>query len=182
MDAAEFKARIEQIFRDLEQYNYYDLLNLQPGASADEIRQAFHRMALSMHPDRYQQSPDKELRDQLYVVYKRVCEGYRVLGDVKTRDAYLAGLEKGEKRLVRKERAKAGPQRIDKGIRNLKAKKFFEMGRDAERRGDFKNAKLNYQFAIGLEENPIIAQQIAIVDEAAAKAAAQDKADSAKKE
>ena len=53
MGADPFKERIELIYRDLERYTYYELLNLTPDAPPDQIRSAFHRMAMMVHPDRF---------------------------------------------------------------------------------------------------------------------------------
>jgi curved DNA-binding protein CbpA len=96
-----FKARIEQIYADLDRYSYYELLNLTPDATPDQIRAAFHRMALSVHPDRYQQSVDQELRHKIYTIYKRMTEGYRVLMEPRDRRAYDEELPGGQMRLVR---------------------------------------------------------------------------------
>ena len=38
MDPTQFKARIDQIFQDLERYSYYELLNLAAGSTPDDIR------------------------------------------------------------------------------------------------------------------------------------------------
>lgn len=146
-----FKARIQQIFGDLDRYNYYELLNLAPGAPPDDIRTAFHGMASSLHPDKFAQNPDEELREQIYAIYKRITEGYRVLMDHEDRKEYTAGLAQGKVRLNRTERKVTGPKRVDADIKNPQAKKFFNMAKDAERRGDLKNAKVNFKFALDME-------------------------------
>lgn len=148
MDAAQFKARIEQIYGDLDRYNYYELLNLQPDASFDAIQQSFHRMALAMHPDRHATNPDGELRRKLHLIYKRVAEGYKVLSAIETRRDYEICLQKGLVRMVRKEKKKI--VRPEDAIDNPQAKKFFKLGLDAEDRGDLKTACLNYKFVMDL--------------------------------
>ncbi len=167
MDPAQFKARIDQIFADLERYSYYELLNLQAGAGPDEIRAAFHRMALSMHPDRYQASEDQELRTKLYAIYKRITEGYKVLTDSPLRREYDDGLARGQLRLVRTERKTTGPRpaAAAASFENPQAKKFFDLAVAAERRGDFKTARLNYKFATDLcGEHPAIKERIEKLD------------------
>jgi DnaJ-class molecular chaperone len=159
MGSDQFKARIDQIYRDLERYSYYELLNLSPQATPDEIRAAFHRMALSVHPDRFQQHEDQELRKKIYTIYKRMTEGYRVLTEPKDRRAYNEGLDQGLVRLVRTKRKVASYKRTEDAIDHPKAKKFFEMAQDAERRGDIKNAKINYKFALDMApDHPVITQ------------------------
>ena len=152
-----FKERIQQIHQDLDAYTYYDLLNLQPNAGPDEIRQAFHRMALSMHPDRHRASADTELKEMLYAVYKRVSEGYRVLSDDRLRSDYHACLERGELRLSTTERVVV--KRAENAITSPQAKKFFRMGETSERAGDLKNARINFKFALDLEPDSAVIQQ-----------------------
>ena len=165
MDAAQFKARIEQIFNDLERYSYYELLNLTPDCSVDEIRGAFHRMALSMHPDRYQSHPDSALREMLYAIYKRLTEGYKILISSKDRREYDQGLAEGRLRLERVERRATGPRAKAEAIDNPQAKKFFTLGQQAEHKGDLKGAKLNYNFALNMVgEHPLIQEHLARVE------------------
>jgi DnaJ-class molecular chaperone len=152
-----FKARIEQIYADLDRYSYYELLNLTPDATPDQIRAAFHRMALSVHPDRYQQSVDEELRHKIYTIYKRMTEGYRVLMEPRERRAYDEELPQGQMRLMRTERKVTAFKRAENRIEHPKARQFFVMAQDAERRGDLKGARLNYKFALDLApEHPVI--------------------------
>lgn len=164
MDPAQFKARIEQIHRDLDAYSYYELLNLQADAPFDEIRRAFHRMAMSMHPDRHRMNPDQELRDKLYAVYKRITEGYRVLSDDAARRDYDAGLARGERRFVKRERPRF--KRSEDALQNPNAKKFFRMAEGFERKGDLKNARINYKFALDMEgESEMLTAKLAELEQ-----------------
>ena len=148
MDSAQFKARIDQIFADLERYSYYELLNLDSEATFDQIQQSFHRMALAMHPDRHTTSTDEDLKKKLHVIYKRVAEGYRVLSNTESRRDYEMCLEKGELRLIRKEKKKI--VHPEDAIDNPQAKKFFKLGLEAEDKGDLKTAVLHFKFAMDL--------------------------------
>lgn len=150
MDPDQFKDRINQIYDDLERYSYYELFNLTPQATPDDIRQAFHRMATLVHPDRFEQHQDQDLRRQVYEIYKRMTEGYRVLMDPSDRKAYDAGLARGEIRLVRTGRKITGPKLQEEAIDNPQAKKFFNLAQDAERRGDLKGAQMNFKFALDM--------------------------------
>lgn len=164
MDPAQFKARVDQIHGDLDAYSYYELLNLKPDAPFDDIRRAFHRMAMSMHPDRHRMNPDEELRDRLYAIYKRITEGYRVLTDDASRRDYDAGLARGELRLVKRERPRFA--RAEDAIKNANAKKFFRMAESCERKGDLKNARINYKFALDMEgENEQLTAKLAELEQ-----------------
>ena len=163
MSADPFKTRIEQIFADLDRYSYYELLNLTPQASPDEIRDAFHRMALSMHPDRFHTHPDPELRTKLYAIYKRITEGYKVLSESRDRREYDQGLARGELRLVRVERKKSGPSQPT--VEDPQARRFFDLALAAERRNDLKTARLNYKFARDLVgDHPAILERLERLD------------------
>lgn len=170
MDPEQFKARIDQIFNDLERYSYYELLNLPADATPDQIRTAFHRMAVSVHPDRYQQHEDQTLRRKIYAIYKRMTEGYRVLMEPKDRREYDEGISQGQMRLVRTGRKVTTFKRTEDAIDHPKAKQFFTLAQDAERRGDLKSARLNYKFALDLApDHPAIIAAVQQLDDKEAK-------------
>jgi molecular chaperone DnaJ len=59
--------------------DYYEILGLQKGASKDEVKKAFRKLAAKHHPDK--QGGDEEK-------YKEVTEAYAVLGDDKKKAEY----------------------------------------------------------------------------------------------
>lgn len=64
--------------------DYYDVLGVSPDASADEIKQAFRRLAREHHPDATGGDPHSEQR------YKEISEAYAVLSDPVKRREYDA--------------------------------------------------------------------------------------------
>lgn len=62
--------------------DYYEVLGIQKGASEDEIKKAFRKMALKYHPDR--NPGDKEAEEK----FKEVNEAYTVLSDSDKRAKY----------------------------------------------------------------------------------------------
>ena len=65
-----------------EKRDYYEVLGLQKGASDDEIKKAFRKMAMKYHPDK--NPGDKEAEEK----FKEVNEAYSVLSDPDKKSKY----------------------------------------------------------------------------------------------
>lgn len=66
----------------MQHTEYYDLLEVSPNASPEEIKKAFRRKAIELHPDKH--AGDKEKETQ----FKKVNEAYSVLSDQEKRQMY----------------------------------------------------------------------------------------------
>ena len=62
--------------------DYYDVLGIARGASADEIKKAFRKKAKELHPDRNADNPNAEAQ------FKEANEAYDVLKDADKKAAY----------------------------------------------------------------------------------------------
>lgn len=62
--------------------DYYEVLGVDRGAGADEIRQAFRQLALRYHPDRNPDDPEASER------FKEANEAFQVLSDPRKRQQY----------------------------------------------------------------------------------------------
>ncbi|PKQ13235.1 MAG: molecular chaperone DnaJ [Alphaproteobacteria bacterium HGW-Alphaproteobacteria-1] len=62
--------------------DYYEVLGLKRGASADEIKKAYRQKAKDLHPDRNKDNPDTER------LFKEAGEAYDVLKDPDRKAAY----------------------------------------------------------------------------------------------
>ena len=73
--------------------DYYEVLGLQKGASEDEIKKAFRKLAIKYHPDK--NKGDKEAEEK----FKEINEAYQVLSDAEQKARYdqfgHAGMEGG---------------------------------------------------------------------------------------
>ena len=62
--------------------DYYEVLGVQRGASEQEIKSAYRKLALQYHPDRNPNNPDAEEK------FKECSEAYAILADAEKRSLY----------------------------------------------------------------------------------------------
>ncbi|KAM6984800.1 dnaJ homolog subfamily B member 9a [Aplochiton taeniatus] len=65
----------------LAQRDYYDILGVPKGATEQQIKKAFHKLAMKYHPDR-NKSPNAEAK------FREIAEAYEALSDNKRRREY----------------------------------------------------------------------------------------------
>ena len=62
--------------------DYYEVLGVSRDASSDELKRAFRKLAMDLHPDRNPNNPEAEAR------FKAAAEAYQVLSDPDRRRSY----------------------------------------------------------------------------------------------
>ena len=62
--------------------DYYEVLGVERGADAQEIKKAYRQLALKYHPDRNTDDPQAEEK------FKEAAEAYAVLADPQKRSMY----------------------------------------------------------------------------------------------
>ena len=62
--------------------DYYEVLGVDKGASADEIKKEYRKLAIKYHPDRNPDNPEAEEK------FKEAAEAYDVLHDEQKRKQY----------------------------------------------------------------------------------------------
>jgi curved DNA-binding protein CbpA len=70
------------VCRTRSERDYYEILDIEPSASAEEIKRAYHRLAFQCHPDRNQKS--EEAHEEM----EMINEAYAVLSDPIKRREY----------------------------------------------------------------------------------------------
>lgn len=61
--------------------DYYKTLGIQKGATDEDIKKAYRKLALKFHPDKNKAAGAEEK-------FKEIAEAYEVLSDKKKRDVY----------------------------------------------------------------------------------------------
>lgn len=149
----------------LDALDYYALLQVAPDATADAVRAAFHQFALRYHPDSYTMASAED-RARVNQIYRRGGEAYRVLSNSSSRAAYDAGLAEGRLRHQAPsgtDEATARTQGAKRSV-NAKARPFWTKAQAAIRDGQWGQAKLNLQIALGHDpDHPQLTERMAFV-------------------
>jgi curved DNA-binding protein CbpA len=84
-------ADVEALFARLKiAKDHYDVLDVGRLAETDEIKNAYHTLALRFHPDRFHQS-EPELRGRVEFAFARIAQAYETLSDQTLRANYDSG-------------------------------------------------------------------------------------------
>ncbi|EHL02001.1 putative protein psi1 [Glarea lozoyensis 74030] len=68
----------------VKETKFYDSLGIKPDATQDQIKKAYHKMALKYHPDKNKDKPDTSEK------FKDVSQAYEILSDPEKRKTYDA--------------------------------------------------------------------------------------------
>ena len=141
-------ARIASLSASLDKLDYYELLDVEPDAGHDDIRDAYYRFASDLHPDQHV-GEDETTRARILAIMKRVNEGYSVLTNPKRRRRYDDGLARGEKRLGPESAPSFVPAWKDPAasIQTPMGRQFHRMAVQALGKGDLMAARLNLTIA-----------------------------------
>jgi DnaJ-class molecular chaperone len=160
VDLQDLVGLLDRVHADLDVLSAYNLLGVAPDATEPEIRQAYHQRALLLHPDRFYSLPDRELRERIGAVYKRVAEAYRVLSQPESRAGYDLLLSQGRVRYdpeaaeqaLQQARAAAGGGGAGagaaEGVHDPQARRFYNLGKAELRRQEFSAAVSSFEQAL----------------------------------
>jgi tetratricopeptide (TPR) repeat protein len=106
--------------------NFYQILNVQKGASDDEVKKAYFHLARKFHPDRFERSLWTEHRQAIDEVFDQITKAYRTLSKPEDRTAYDQKIAAGGTKEEEKDVGKKAE------IRFRQAKTLFNQGRFEE--------------------------------------------------
>jgi DnaJ-class molecular chaperone len=144
---------IRALAKIVDELDYYQILELQPGASRAEIKEAYYRSSRAFHPDA-NRSLDPELLAHCERISKRVTEAYCVLRDPRRRGAYDERLGNGAGKRIQLAEATAEHRRARKEEtqgRTPQGRQFFQRAQQESERGNLKGAIQNLQMALTFE-------------------------------
>jgi molecular chaperone DnaJ len=125
--------------------DYYEVLGVARGASADELKKAYRRLAMKHHPDRNPDDKDAEAK------FKEAKEAYEVLTDDRKRAAYDQYGHAGVDSAMGAGRPGGGPGDAFGDIFGDVFGDVFGGGRRS-RSGVFRGADLRYELPLDLEQ------------------------------
>jgi CheY-like chemotaxis protein len=89
----QFRERVESLHGALDKLDYCQLLSIQRQSGPSEIKDAYFKCSMELHPDRFMQLQDEELKRKIYDIYKRMSEAFKVLINPELRSSYEADLD-----------------------------------------------------------------------------------------
>lgn len=156
-------SEIKALARIVDELDYYQLMKVRRGASAREVKSAYHATSRLFHPDANRHL-DGELQFAVATISKRVTEAYSVLRDPRRRQAYDRQLDASGGVRMQLAAAEAGARRQEQENqgRTPQGRQFFQLAKAAMQRGDWAGAERNLRTALTFErDNAFFQQQLA---------------------
>ena len=139
--------RVRAMYRQLEEADFYALLNVETGADYERIRASYYELSLEFHPDRFFLLRSGDLKEKIYAIYRKVAKAFEVLGDEKARRAYDASVVKDRAPTPAIASDLTATATTDEGQR------YLELAKVAYERGDFNHARLMLSLASAVEQD-----------------------------
>lgn len=159
---AEVADYVREVFPDLDLHSYYQLLEVEANATAQQIKHNFYEKAAWLHPDRHHGQLPDAVHEQLVVVYARIAEGYRVLSNPSKRASYDKMMATGKLRATVIEKVLERDPELD--LDNPQARKFYKMAFEALKKNDKRSAEMYIGFALQSEpDSPMLQAMLADV-------------------
>ena len=162
-------AEIRALAGFVDELDYYQLLEIERGAAASEVKRAYYAASRRFHPDanRKLEGDDRAALDR---IAKRISEAYQVLRDARRRRAYDAELASGAKRLQLVEaEQRAQKKSVEAHLGTTpNGRRFFNLARADIDRGDHDSAIRNLKMALTFEpKNAAFREKLTQVQQAA---------------
>lgn len=144
---------IAALSKIMDELDYYQLLNVEPGASTADIRKAFHVSSRNFHPDA-NRDLEGELREQCRQISKRITEAYCVLRDARRRNAYDSRMSEGDSlriQLAEARNAHVEQRKAERSGATAQGRQFHGKAEADLKTGNLAGAIQNIQMALTFE-------------------------------
>jgi DNA-binding response OmpR family regulator len=152
---AEFRQRVFSIHHAMNDMDYYELLQVPPHASPGEIKTAYFSCSMAFHPDRFMQLNDEELKRQIYEIFKRMSEAFKVLINPEIRSHYDTNLSGPERARSLRHGEREHPSTIGKDpvadASTPAGKRYLNFALLAESQGNLRSARMYLSIALQCE-------------------------------
>lgn len=81
-------AEVIAFHKNLENINYYQVLDVAEGASLEDIKKSYFRLARKFHPDLFSRKLPAESVQKIHSVFDRITKAYQTLSDEKKKQEY----------------------------------------------------------------------------------------------
>lgn len=132
-------ADLEELNREVESMNYYQILNIERDATPQEVKSAYFEMARKYHPDRFNRELPQDSRDMIEEVFGHITRAFQTLNNEKEKQDYDAKLDK--------------PEEVDRKALEQKADVKFRQGKSLYNRGKYEEALVYFEEAIRIKSN-----------------------------
>lgn len=170
LDLDKWKAFYKEVKRRLariSEQNYYEMLGVSEDADHHEIVDAFDRLSMRYHPDRYKQHRDRRwgraLHEKVGELYTVLTEAFEVLSDRKLRKRYDDVRREGRRRMPPDELSSqdSGPTSLTEAADSAQTRRFLEMAQTEIAKENWEGARQNLEFAQSVEpDNERIAEKL----------------------
>jgi curved DNA-binding protein CbpA len=119
-------AQVFDLHDNLESLNYYQILEVTDGASPEDIKKSYFRLARKFHPDLFSRELPSETIQKIDLVFDHITKAYHTLSDEKRKGEY-------DKQL-------STPQGDDRKNQAKEAEKRFRQGKTLFNQGRYEEA------------------------------------------
>lgn len=135
----------------IDEMDYYQILKIEPDATATDIKEAYYREIKVFHPDNFINIKDPELKGRILKISKLITEAYMVLRDFDKRKRYDQQLAKGRGPENIRYKEDETKEEVKEDINSPQAKRLYNQALLDIKENRFQDALKNLKLALAFE-------------------------------